>query len=61
MPKEFLRCHKCSAPFHYEKTRNWFGRNLLFFLPVRVFFCAKCLKNPYVLISDKKLKTYHKV
>jgi len=59
MTKKVLRCHKCSAPLHFEKTRNWFGRNILFFLPLHKYFCAKCLKNRYVWISKSELKKYH--
>ncbi|ASU32330.1 hypothetical protein MuYL_0427 [Mucilaginibacter xinganensis] len=61
MSKKILRCSKCNSPYHFEKQRNWFGRNLLFFLPLRRYFCAKCLKDRYVLITREKLKGYQKV
>jgi hypothetical protein len=61
MTKEVLRCPSCSAILHYEKPRNWIGRNILFFIPLRVYFCAKCLKTKHMLITDKKLEAYHKV
>ena len=61
MQKEVLRCRKCSAPYHYEKKRNWLGRTLLSFLPVRRYFCAKCLKDRYRLITDEQLKAYKRV
>ena len=63
MPKQkkTLTCYKCLAPYHFTKPRNWMGRNLLFFLPVRRFFCAKCLKDRYRVISDEKLQEYKRV
>ena len=61
MQKKILRCSKCSAPYHFEKPRNWFGRNVLFFIPLKRYFCAKCLKDRYRLITKEQLKSYHKV
>jgi hypothetical protein len=56
-----LICRKCGTPYHFKKPRNWFGRNVLFFLPLKRFFCAKCLENRYRFITDKQLEDYHKV
>jgi hypothetical protein len=61
MQKKVLRCFKCSAPYHFEKKRNWMGRNLMFFLPIRRYFCAKCIKDRYLFLTKKKLKAYTKV
>jgi|GEM_PF-2179026 len=61
MQKKTLKCYKCSAPLHFQKKRNWFGRNLLFYLPIKRYFCARCLKDRYRLITTEKLKQYHKV
>ena len=61
MNKPLLRCPKCSTEFHFEKPRNWVGRNVLFFLPVRKFFCAKCLKDHYLIMTDQELQHYQRV
>jgi hypothetical protein len=61
MPKKVLKCYSCSAPYHFEKPRNWIGRNLLFFLPVKRYFCARCLKDRYRLITTKEQQKYMKV
>jgi hypothetical protein len=61
MQKKILRCSKCSAPYHFEKKRNWIGRNFLFFLPIKRYFCAKCLKDRYRLITNEELKAYKRV
>lgn len=61
MQKKTLKCPKCGAPLHFEKKRNWYGRNILFFLPIRRYFCARCLKDRYMFITKEKLKEYHRV
>lgn len=61
MEKKSLKCYKCSQLLHYEKPRNWVGRNFFFYLPVHRYFCARCLKDRYRLISREKLKQYHRV
>jgi len=61
MEKPILRCKKCLTEFHFQKNRNWFGRTFLSFLPVRVYFCAKCLKNRYLFITKKQAAKYKRI
>jgi len=61
MGKPLLRCHKCRAVFHYTIKRNWFGCNLLFFLPIKVYFCAKCAKTRYLWLTNKNAAKFHRV
>ncbi len=59
--KPELRCRTCNTIYHYRKTPNSWVRSILFFLPVKSFFCARCLKTRYLLISDKEYKKYTEV
>jgi hypothetical protein len=59
--KPYLRCHKCHTPFHYRVYPNWIFRNVLFFMPIKVYFCARCLKNRYILITNKEERKFEPV
>ncbi|BAU52786.1 hypothetical protein [Mucilaginibacter gotjawali] len=59
--KPYLRCPKCTAAFHYRIRRNWFLKYVLFFLPVKIYFCAHCVKKRYVLLSDRGETRYKPV
>jgi hypothetical protein len=59
--KPYLCCHQCRSMFQFCVRPNWMVRNLLFFLPVKVYFCARCVKNRYILITDKEEQRYHPV
>jgi hypothetical protein len=61
MEKPFLRCGKCGAVFHFSIKKNWLLRNVLFFLPIKLYFCAKCLKTRYLWVTDKQAHKYHRV
>ena len=61
MTKQTLKCPKCDCEFHYEKPRGWFLKSLSYFIPVRAYFCAKCLKTHHLIISDARLKHFHHV
>jgi len=56
--KPFMHCRRCSQPFHYKMPRNWFGRNLLFFLPIKRYFCAKCLKPRYRILTSAQERNF---
>ncbi|HEY2583626.1 MAG TPA: hypothetical protein VGI43_17580, partial [Mucilaginibacter sp.] len=45
MVKPVLRCYICSTAYHYKVKRSWFVRNVLFFLPIKVYFCGRCVKH----------------
>jgi hypothetical protein len=47
-----IRCPKCANTLNYRIERNWIGRNLLFFIPVELYFCVGCFKHRYVIIGD---------
>jgi len=53
MKKCSLKCPVCSAVFYTRVKRNWFIKNALFFLPIKVYYCDHCEKNVYVLVSEK--------
>lgn len=59
--KPLLKCSKCSTAYHYKAPLNWFFRNLLFFVPIKAYFCARCVKIRYRLISKKEEKKYRPV
>jgi len=44
-------CSKCGSPFHFKMRRSWFTKNILFFLPIKKYFCAKCKKSSYILVK----------
>ncbi|MDR3695244.1 hypothetical protein [Mucilaginibacter sp.] len=51
--KPYLRCYKCATVYHYRIRRNWFLKNVLFFLPVKIYFCGHCVKKRYILLTDR--------
>jgi hypothetical protein len=59
--KPHLRCYKCGTVYHYRIRRNWFLKYGLFFLPVKIYFCGRCVKNRYVLLTDKHEAKYKPV
>lgn len=59
--KPLLRCYKCSTVYHYKARPNWFFRTFLFFLPIKGYFCARCLKTRNIWITDKEEKKYKPV
>lgn len=56
--KPYLRCSKCATMYHYRVKRGWFLKYVLFFLPVKIYFCARCVKKRYVLLTDKAETRY---
>jgi hypothetical protein len=44
-----LRCSKCDQILRTRVKRNFLIKTLLFWLPLKVFFCSKCLKRRYTL------------
>ncbi len=58
MEKTYLRCHKCNEPFQYRVPTPWVFSLFLFFLPIKSFFCARCLKKRHILLSDKDAANY---
>jgi len=59
--KPSLKCYKCSTVYHYRIRRNWFLKYVLFFLPIKIYFCGHCVKSRYILLSDKKETKYNPV
>jgi len=53
MKKCSLTCPVCSHTFHSRVKRNWFLRNVLYFLPIKIYFCNVCEKNVYILVKDQ--------
>jgi hypothetical protein len=47
--KKELVCRKCKQPYSYRVGRGWLVKTLLFFLPLRRYFCARCDRKRYVL------------
>lgn len=52
-PTTVRYCRKCGSSYHFQLHRNWFVKKVLFFLPLRIYFCAKCQKTRYVLVKKK--------
>ena len=61
LTKPSLKCYKCSTVYHYRIKRNWFLKYVLFFLPIKIYFCGHCVKNRYILLSDKRETKYNPV
>jgi len=59
--KPSLKCYKCNSVYHYRLRRNWFFKNLLFFLPFKIYFCGHCVKKRYLLLTDKQEMKYKPV
>ena len=49
MIKQPCQCPKCASKYEYEVKRNWVLRYLLFFLPIKIFFCLNCMQSNYLL------------
>lgn len=47
MSNPYPRCWKCNTQYHYQIPRPWVVKNLLFFLPVRKYFCPHCVTSRY--------------
>ncbi len=61
MSKPLLKCHKCGTVFHFQVPRGFVLRNVLFFLPIKIYFCAKCMEKRYLLITNREVDKYHPV
>jgi len=61
LSKPSLRCYKCSTVFHYRIRRGWFLKYVLFFLPIKIYFCGHCVKNRYILLSNRNETKYNPV
>jgi hypothetical protein len=59
--KPWLRCRKCSSVYHYKVPVNWFLSGVLFFLPIKAFFCARCLTVRHHIMTSKTLRKYKPV
>ncbi len=42
-------CRKCGTQFHYQVPRGFVLKYVLGFLPLRIYFCPKCVTNRYVM------------
>jgi competence CoiA-like predicted nuclease len=51
-------CPICFEPSHLKVHRNWLLKYLLFFLPVRKYFCDGCKKPFYVNIKTGKRSSH---
>jgi hypothetical protein len=59
--KPHLRCYKCATIYHYRIRRNWLLKYVLFFLPIKIYFCGHCAKNRYILLTNKGEARYKPV
>ncbi len=46
-------CKKCGSDFHYQVPRGFFLKNVLGFLPIRIYWCPRCTANRYVWVNKK--------
>ncbi len=58
MRKPELCCSKCKRPYHYKKNTPLIFKWLEDIIPVKIFFCACCVKSRYHIISRKELSKY---
>lgn len=58
MPKPELCCSKCKHPYHYKKTTPAILKLIENIIPIKIFFCAKCVQNRYLVISRAELNKY---
>lgn len=42
-------CVRCKKKLHARVKRNVFIKTFLFFLPIKIYFCSKCLTNRYFI------------
>ena len=61
MDQPYLKCCKCDTVFHFKLEQSLLQKTLLFFLPVKVFFCAKCATSRYRLLTDAEEEKYVRV
>ena len=61
MAKPALKCYKCAGPYHYRIKRSWFLKYIFFFLPIKIYFCGRCVKNRYILLTNKEETKYRPV
>lgn len=59
--KPLLKCYKCGTVYHYKTKPGWFFKTFLFFLPIKGYFCAKCVKTRNILITDQEERRYKSV
>ncbi len=52
MAAKLLCCPKCKKPFSYRVARAKWVKLLLFFLPIRRYFCSACFAKRYVLYMN---------
>jgi len=48
-PRAVYKCKKCNEPLQNRRKRGFLLKTTLFWLPVRKFFCERCLKTRYVI------------
>ncbi len=58
MSNLYPRCWKCNTPYHYQIPRPWLIKNLLFFLPIKKYFCPHCVTARYAWIKSETGKDY---
>lgn len=45
------KCKRCSTTFHYQVPRPFLLKQLCPFIPLRVYWCPKCVTNRYIWIK----------
>lgn len=53
LSKPSLRCYRCHSVYHYRIRRGWFLKYVLFFLPIKIYFCGHCVATRYRLLTNK--------
>lgn len=52
------KCRKCNTDYHYQVPRGFFLKNILGFLPIRIYWCPRCVTNRYVWVKEKGASVY---
>ena len=61
MKKCSLKCPVCAENFQHRVSRSWFLRYILFFINVKIYFCNRCKKRVYVLLTDQEVLDHRPV
>jgi uncharacterized protein YlaI len=48
-PRPLYTCKRCREPLTTRRKRGLLLKTALFWLPIRKFFCERCLKTRYVM------------
>ncbi len=45
------KCRKCQSAFHYSIPRSTLFKTFFGFLPIKIYWCPKCVAKRYVWVK----------